>query len=228
MSRTDPELAGPLRKYSPVASEEQYQLIWKGLASFIERSTPWIFEAGIWIFGSLIAFNLLIIASLITVGPVDTPIMVATAAFALALPLNVAGLFLLRLTKEMKDARLEDELAQAFNEAGFVSDEIPAPPALEAMRKRRTGIVLLSAPGILAVSAVLTLTGMAATLWYMAWWIAVSFCAMVVLCLFLVVLTITSSPPPDSKEDKKDKKRRSIDRTTRQARERDRKKEQRI
>ena len=68
---------------------------------------------------------MLVQAALFTIGPVDPAILVATAAFALALPLNVTGLLLLRLIQEMKGARFEDELAQALQEAGSVSDQIP-------------------------------------------------------------------------------------------------------
>ena len=116
MSQTDP---------TPADAEELNQQIWRGFGKFIDRITPWLYEVGILIFGSLIALNLLVQAALFTIGPVDPAIMVATAAFALALPLNVTGLLLLRLIQEMKGARFEDELAQALQEAGSVSDQIP-------------------------------------------------------------------------------------------------------
>jgi hypothetical protein len=103
-----------------------------------------------------------------------------------------------------------------------VSDEIPAPPAFEEMRKRRTGIVLLSAPGILVVSALLTLTGITATLWYMAWWIAVAFCAMVVLSLFIIGLAVGGSQPREPGE-KKAAKRRSVQKMMEKTEEPDRK-----
>jgi hypothetical protein len=59
-----------------------------------------LFDLGLWIFGSLIAFTLLV---------------------------------LLRLVQELKEVKLEDELTQAFLEAGFTGEgRVPSPPALEA------------------------------------------------------------------------------------------------
>ena len=78
-----PENAGTLP--SP---EEQNRRLWRGFGNFIDRVTPSLLELGVWLFGSLIAFNLLVMASLFTIGPVDSAIKVSTAAFALALPLN--------------------------------------------------------------------------------------------------------------------------------------------
>ncbi len=176
-------------------TEEMNQQIWSGFGKFINRITPWLYEVGILLFGSLIAFNLLIQASLFTIEPVDLAIKVATATFALALPLNVTGLLLLRLIQEMKDARFEDELAVSFQEAGFVNDQIPAHPAFEEMQKNRTGTVLRLSSAIFALSITLTLIGMVAALWHMAWWIAVSFCIMVIISLFTVIFAIASSLP---------------------------------
>jgi hypothetical protein len=196
-SQTDPTRAD---------AEELNQQIWRGFGKFIDRITPWLYEVGVLIFGSLIALNLLVQAALFTIGPVDPAVMVATAAFALALPLNVTGLLLLRLIQEMKGARFEDELARALQEAGFVSDQIPAPSAFEDMRKKRTGIVLRLSSGIFALSIALTLIGMMATLWHMAWWIAAGFCIMVMISLLTAILAIASSLPPESQEEKGQKR----------------------
>ena len=174
MSQSDPAPADPHQEISRAAPQEQYKQSMKAFGKFVERISPWLFEVGSWIFGGLIAFNLLVMASLITVGPVDPAIMVATAAFALALPLDVAGLFLLRLVRDMKRVGFEEEVAQVFHDVGFtVGEQIASPKALESLRKRRTGIVLGSSLGILALSVLLTLTGMTAALWHMALWIGV-------------------------------------------------------
>jgi hypothetical protein len=186
----------------PADEEEQNQLLWKGFEKFFDRIYPWLFDLGLWIFGSLIAFNLLILASLFTVGPVDGAVTVATAALALALPVNVTGLFLLRLVRELKDVKVEDELAQAFLDVGFTGGgRVAAPPALEAMRRRRTKIVLSVSPGVLVLGVLLTMTGLVATLWHMARWIAAGFLVMALFSLLTVISVIAASQPRDSRED---------------------------
>ena len=120
MSQTDPAPVDPHQEISLAASEEQNKQIMKAFGKLVARITPWLVEVGGWIFGGLIAFTLLVMASLLTIGPVDPAIMVATTAFALALPLNVTGLFLLRLVEDLKQktaliaqAKAEQEQAQA-------------------------------------------------------------------------------------------------------------------
>ncbi len=191
----------PETKATSLSEEEQNQRIWRGFGNFIDRITPALFELGVWLFGSLIAFNLLVLASLFTIGPADPAIEIATAAFALALPVNLTGLFLLRMVQELKGVGLEDTLVQAFQEEGFVSDQIPAAEDLDkvlaAMRTKRTALVLRSSSGILLLSILLTLTGLTSTLWHMAWWIAASFIAMVVISLVFVILVKALSQPSD-------------------------------
>ncbi len=179
---------------------EENQRLWKGLRSFIDRVTPWLLEIGILIFGSLLAFNLLVLASLFTVGPVDVAIKVATISFALALPLNICGLFLLRMVREFKDARIENEMLQAFQDEGFTgSGQIPGPSVMDAIRQRRAGTSLRYSAGMMAMSFLLTLAGLIATLWHMAWWISMGFCLMLVLALTILILAIAPTQPPDHK-----------------------------
>lgn len=185
--------------------EEENKRLWRGFGNFVERATPWLMEIGIWIFGSLLAFTLLMLASLFTVGPVDTAIKAATAAFALGLPLNASGLLLLRMVRELKNAQIENELTKAFLEEGFTGGgQIPPPEVLEVMRQKRAGKTLRYAAGIMAASILLTLTGLVATLWHMAWWISIGFCLMIVLSLFISILAIADSQPsvPNEKVQK--------------------------
>ena len=199
----------------------------KALGKLVERITPWLLDFGSWIFGGLIAFNLLVVAALITVGPVDPAITVSTAAFALALPLELAGLLLLRLDQDLKHVGFEEEVAQAFQEVGpNVREQVASRTALELWPKRRTRIVLLYALWILALSVVLTLTGMAAALWHMAWWIGVVFFAMVLISQGMVIVALVTSQPPYSQEEQ-ERKRRSREETTKQAKTPDKKNEER-
>jgi len=227
VSQTDPAPADPHQEIPLAAPEEVYKQSMKAVGKLVERITPWLLDFGSWIFGGLIAFNLLVVAALITVGPVDPAITVSTAAFALALPLELAGLLLLRLDRDLKHVGFEEEVAQAFQEVGpNVREQVASRTALELWPKRRTRIVLLYALWILALSVVLTLTGMAAALWHMAWWIGVVFFAMVLISQGMVIVAIVTSQPPDSQEEQ-ERKRRSREETTKQAKAPDKKNEER-
>ena len=227
MSQTDPAPADPHQEIPLAAPEEVYKQSMKAVGKLVERITPWLLDFGSWIFGGLIAFNLLVVAALITVGPVDPAITVSTAAFALALPLELAGLLLLRLDQDLKHVGFEEEVAQAFQEVGpNVREQVASRTALELWPKRRTRIVLLYALWILALSVVLTLTGMAAALWHMAWWIGVVFFAMVLISQGMVIVAIVTSQPPDSQEEQ-ERKRRSREEMTKQAKAQDKKNEER-
>jgi len=231
MSQTDPAPGDPQQEISRADPKEQDKQssthiwqatpgeVWKAFGKLFERITPWLLEFGTWIFGGLIAFTLVIIASLFTIGPVDPAIIVATAAFALALPLNLTGLLLLRMLQDLKKVGFEDELTQAFHEVGFTFGEhILSPTALESRHKRRTGILLGYALGILALSLLLTLTAMIAALSHMAWWIGVGFFVMLMISLAIVIVALANSQPPQSQEEK-ELKRRYREEMTRQAKE---------
>lgn len=210
MSQTDPAPADPRGQNAPGALDEQSQQSLKALEQLGERFTPWLIEVGTWIFGGLIAFNLLVMGSLLTVGPVDLAIVVSTAAFALALPLNVTGLVLLRLVQDLKQVRFEDEVARAFQQAGVTlgEEQIPSAEALETMRTTRPRVVLSTSSGILTLSVVLTVTGMTAALWHMAWWIGIAFFAMVLIGLVIVTIAFGASPRRRSPAEKAQRRRR--------------------
>ena len=221
MSQTDPAPSDPHQEVSAAAPEDQHKQsseriwqatpdeVWKAVGKLVEGIAPWLVEFGSWIFGGLIAFTLLVMASLITVGPIDPAITVATAAFALALPLDLVGLILLRLVQDLKHVGFEEEVAQAFQEVGFtVGEQVASPTALEALRKRRTGTVLRYSLWILALTVLLTLTAMTAALWHMAWWIGVVFFfVMALISPAIVILALVTSQPPDSAEEKEQRRR---------------------
>lgn len=172
----------------------------KSLGNLVEKVTPWLLDVGTWIFGGLIAVNLVVIASLIAIGPVDTAIQVSMTALACALPLNVAGIVLLRLTKDVSDIRFDDLALRAFQDAGFPDIETYFPPPLQRapLQKRRSEVVLLFSLGMAALSVALTTTGLAAALWQMAWWIGVVLFSMSVVSGVLVLLAMATALPPES------------------------------
>jgi hypothetical protein len=98
----------------PLDPTEQSRRTFNALANLLERVTPWLPAVGSCIFGGLIAFNLLFISAILNVQSVDLHIRMSITAFAVALPLNVTGLLLLRLVKDIQDIRLDEIALQAF------------------------------------------------------------------------------------------------------------------
>ena len=185
---------------SPLDPEAQARVSFTGLSNLLERLTPWLQEVGSWIFGGLSAFSVVVIASLITVGPVDAAILMSTVALASGLPLNVTGILLLRLIKDTKDLGIDDLTLEAFRDAGFpdIEAHFPPPGRRASLHKRRARIGLHYAFAIAGTSTMLTFAGLGAALWHMAWWIAVTFLAVVVLSVVLAILAIAQAQPPEA------------------------------
>lgn len=208
MSQTDPTPADTRQEVSLAAELERTTLSINAIGRLVESITPWLAEFGSWVFGGLIAFTLLVMASLFTIGPVDSSIMIATTTFALTLPLDVSGLFLLRLIQDLTHIGYEEEVAKAFQEVGFTTGpQVITPKTLEAISKRRATVSLRTSLGLLALSGLLTLTGMTATLWHMAWWMGIAFIAMVLISLGIIVVVMVVSQPPESAEEKEQNRR---------------------
>ena len=175
------------------------------LARLVEWITPLLVAVGSWVFGGLIALNLVLVAALITVGPVDRAVLIAVIAFACALPLELAGIVLLRLTKDLQDVRIDDLALKAFQEARFPNIEAYFPPARErqSFSKRHARIALAYALVIALLSTALTLAGLVASLWHMAPWVGEVFLATVALSAVILVAVVTHSLPPQSEAEKK-------------------------
>jgi hypothetical protein len=169
----------------------------------LDRTTPWLSEIGSWIFGGLVAVDLVGISSLLTVGPVDAAVRLSITLLACALPISVAGIIVLRLTKDLTDFGVDDLALQAFKESGFPNIESYFPPARQrpAVLKRRAGIALRYALAIAAVSAALTLAGLVAALWHMAWWIGGALLVMAALSAGLVIVVFARANNAETAED---------------------------
>ncbi len=178
-------------------ADQTYGRTMSALGKVLDTITPWLLELGSWLFGALIAFNLVILGALLTVGPQDGAVLVATAALAIALPLDVAGFVVLRLAADMKKVALQEITAIAFGEVGLPADDRP-PEAIspETREKRRARAVLGYSYTLLAVTITVTLVGVTGALWHMAWWIAVLFVVMVLVSSVVAVLSIASRGDP--------------------------------
>ncbi len=110
----------------------------------------------------------------------------------------------------MKNIDLEQVATSAFVDAGFTPEGETTETDSRAAEKRRATLVLrFVRPADAPV--LLTLVGVTAALWYMAWWIALAFAAMVAISQAVVFRGIFSTntrwrPPPGLAKPKKEKK----------------------
>jgi ABC-type multidrug transport system fused ATPase/permease subunit len=177
----------------------------EAVGKLVENIIPWLVEVGAWIFAGLTGFVLILLASLITVGPTEPSIIVSTVALALTLPLNLVGLLLLRLAQDLQ--RFEDELAQGVHDAGLIMGaQFATPLATRSAQTRRTQIVFLFSLGLLTLSALLTLIGMIAALWRVAWWIGITFVLMTIIGLGIAVVALVAVQAPESQETRERKR----------------------
>jgi hypothetical protein len=153
--------------------------------TLMSRIAPWFFEFGSWVFGGLIAYSIVLIQAPILNSAVtrgDRALMICALMLALALPLDVLGLIVLRLFSDLGRFDLEKEMAAAFNdviEAADPTHEEPDQAALDRWRKKRLGRIVTLSVSILVVVLALTVAATAAAIWYVMWWIAVVFLAMI-------------------------------------------------
>jgi len=146
----------------------------RALRRLAGQIAPWLVDVGSWIFGGLTAINLVVISALLTVGPVDAAVRTSTAALAAALPLNVAGIVLLRLIKDVNDVG----------------------------HARRSRVALLYWLGIAALSIALTVTGMTAAVWHMGPWIASVLLGAVAVSVALMAIALAHTLPQESDAEK--------------------------
>ena len=201
-------------KPRPIDPAEQSRHTFNALGNLLERVTPWLLAVGSWIFGGLIAFNLLFIPAILNVRPVDLPIRISITAFAIALPLNVTGLLLLRLVKDIRDIRLDELTFQAFQETGFPNLDayLPTLPERQKQNERKVRVSLGYSFAIATLTTVLTLTGLVAALWHVAWWIGAVLVGTLALCATLVIVIAGTSYSKESAAEEELKNRYLQDR----------------
>jgi hypothetical protein len=125
--------------------------------------------------------------------------------------LNVVGIILLRLIKDVSDVGLDDLTLHAFQDAGFpeIDAYFPSPGERASQHARRSRIALFYSLGIAALSIALTMTGMAAAVWQLGHWIAVVLFAAVILSAIVVTVAIAHALPPESGAEQSLKRRYS-------------------
>ncbi len=163
------------------------------MGNLLEQLKPWLIEFGSWIFGGLIAFNLIIIAPMITIGHAHLTVLVSIVVFACALPLNVAGLLVLRLTKDLNDIAIDDVMHKAFEDA-----HLPVLTTHEPLYKQRTDVGIRYSSRLAVLSGILTLLGMIAALWYIAWWVGVIFIVVVIASALITMSAANHLMQPDT------------------------------
>jgi hypothetical protein len=186
----------------------------------VARTNDWLTEVGAWVFGGLLALNLVLVASLLDVGPVDTAILISICALGCALSVNAVGIVLNRLVKDIKYVEVAERLPilQELSEAESSEIEAlyPHSEEREPFRKRRSTMALWSSLGLATLSGALTTIGLVAALWYMAWWVGVAGLVTAVLSATLIGVVFVTTKPPVSESDRV-LIQRYVDRRTRQA-----------
>ena len=170
--------------------DENWRRTQLGLTQLLDSVTPWLLDLGSWTFGALIALNLVVLGALLTVGPVDVAVKIATASFAVALPLGVGGLVLLRLLTDMSKSNLGETARKAFIDAGF---SFRRAGNTDESRPRRTALIYTYV--LLTATMLMTLTGLTAALWHMAWWIGVTFIVMAFLSQSALAAALSGMGP---------------------------------
>jgi len=192
----------------------------KSVDILVARTTDWLTEVGAWIFGGLLALNLVLIASLLDVGPVDTAILISICALGCALSVNVVGICLNRLVKDIKYVEIAERLPILQEVRDAESSEIealyPPPDERESVQRRRSALALRLSLGLAALSAALTVIGLVAALWHMAWWVGVAGLVTAVLSATLIAVVFLSTKLPVSEADMA-RIQGYVDRRTRQA-----------
>lgn len=208
MARNDSTAPEPHKDVSYIAAQASLTQVQKAIEKATELTTPWLVDVGNWIFAGLIAFILVVMAPLIVAPSIDQALTIALVAFALALPLDLAGLIMLRLIRDMTHIGFSEEWARAFQDAGLpIGEQLASPQAREAQRKRRATIVMRYSFAVLTVSVLLTLTGLTAALWHVIWWLGLVFIAMAIVSLAIVITSLAILGPRDTPVDKERQRR---------------------
>lgn len=153
------------------------------------------------------------LAALLTVGPVDRAVLISTAAFAVGLPPEVTAFVLLRLVRDLEATKIEEVAARSLADVGLEGYMAGPAPAQPEQVRRRTMTALGVSYALLGASVLSALVGLSATLWHMAWWIAIAFMGVVVLSAGLVSRVIArpglrgrpgDSPSPGTRDARGD------------------------
>lgn len=187
---------------TPFDLEAQIKRRRQVMGTLMDTLKPWLLEFGNWICGGLIAFNFVIVPSLLLLAE-DSPrpaILISILAIVCALPFNVSGLFVLRLIRDMKTVSIDSVMRQAFQDADVNknnSNAILPSSDDEAQHKRRVDIGLRYSLRVVGLSAALTLIGLIAALWDVAWWLALIFVGAVIAIVMISVNVLGRLMRPD-------------------------------
>lgn len=162
----------------PEQTSSPAKMDWKQtLQSWMEQSQKiilkWLYEVGGWIFTGLIAVALMIVLNLITVGIADRVLLVAGLVLAAALPLNLAGLWIVRYIQNLDQALAEAKPPVARQPIEDESTVMVASAQIFSAKKRKFTNDIITI--ILALSVLLTLLGLSLALWHISGAVAIVF-----------------------------------------------------
>jgi len=132
----------------------------------------WLYNRGSWFFGALTALSLILILDLILIGSGGPATLVAGLAVAIALPFNLAGLWLIRFFKDLKLTAGEAILKQPDESTVVVTPT-------------KKGLIDSTATIAFAVGGFFTVVSVISALWRISWAVPVVFLLAAVLALLL-------------------------------------------
>lgn len=137
-----------------------------------KTTVKWLHDMGNWLFGALTATSLILLLGLILTGSGGPAALVAGLAVAIALPFNLAGLWLVRFFKDLQLTAGEALLKQP--DASTVT-----------VTPTKKGIVDSTATIALIVGGLFTLISVISALWRISWAVPIVFLLSVILALLL-------------------------------------------
>jgi hypothetical protein len=170
----------------PEQTSSPAKMDWKSaLLSWMEQSQQivlkWLYDVGGWIFTGLIAVALMIIQNLIGIGHSDRGLLVAGLVLAVALPLNLAGLWIVRYIQNLDQAAAGAKPPLAKKQSVADDATVNAAAIFSAKKRTFTNRVVTI---VLALSVLLTLLGLALALWHISWVVTVVFLVAILVGLF--------------------------------------------
>lgn len=174
----------PPTQPTPTSAPPRNRAAWQsGVANWTHQSqkatVKWLYDAGGWLFGALTATSLILLLDLILIGPDGPAALVAGLAVAIALPFNLAGLWLTRFFKDLKLTAGEAILKQPD-------------PSTVTVTPTRKGVVDSTATIALIVGSLFTLISVISALWRISWAVPIVFLLSIILALLLASRIVSS------------------------------------
>lgn len=160
------QIQPPVLEHNPASANPRQRSSSPWQATFARQihqgqqgATKWLYDAGSWIFGLLTVTAVILSMDLILLGSPDHATLIAGLAIAIALPFNLAGLWLAQYLKDPAHATPTPAKKQLIESTGFIT---------------------------MAVGTILTFVGLGSAFWRISWVVTILFLLATVVGLWLI------------------------------------------